>query len=194
MILFCATTNAGKLREFRLQATDAVQIQPTPGLRTITPPEETGSTFEDNAILKAGYYGQYVDGLLFAEDSGLAVDALDGAPGVYSARFAGPGANDEQNNALLLEQLEGKANRTARYVCAIALMRGAVLLGTFRGVVEGHILTEARGAGGFGYDPLFYYPPFGCTFAEVSAQRKAEVSHRGQAFSKMLQFVAGQLP
>ena len=111
MLLYCATTNAGKLREFRAAAAGAFGVEPLPALRTIEAPEETGATFEGNAVLKARYYGAFTDELLFAEDSGLEVDALGGAPGVYSARFSGPGATDEANNAALLRALEGERNR-----------------------------------------------------------------------------------
>jgi XTP/dITP diphosphohydrolase len=125
-------------------------------------------------------------GLLFADDSGLEVDALNGAPGVYSARFSGPQATDESNNRLLLEKLAGVENRAARFVCAIALVEGTRLVGVYRGVVEGRILHELRGTGGFGYDPLFYCPAFGCTFGEATAEQKFAASHRGQALRAML--------
>ena len=157
----------------------------------IPPCAEDGLTFGENAILKARHYGPHAGGLLFADDSGLEVDALGGAPGVYSARFAGPGATDEANNRLLLEKLQGMENRAARFVCAIALVEGERLLGVFRGVVEGRIIDEPRGSNGFGYDPLFYYPPFACTFGESPAEQKFAVSHRGQALRAMLEWVHG---
>lgn len=190
MTLYCATGNAGKLREFQLAG---VPVQPLPGIHTISPCEETGITFEENAILKAEYYGKFADGLLFADDSGLEADALNGAPGVYSARYAGPGASDLENNRLLLEKMRGIENRSARFVCVIALSQGGQLLKTFRGEVEGTILEEARGQEGFGYDPLFYYPPFHCSFAEVSKERKFGVSHRGKALTKMTQYLISEL-
>jgi XTP/dITP diphosphohydrolase len=164
-----------------MAASPELRIEPLPGLQHIPPCDETGATFEENAIQKALYYGAYSDGWLFAEDSGLEVDALGGAPGVYSARFAGDGATDGANNALLLERLAESDVRTARYVCVIALVRGGELYDTFRGTVEGEILREPRGDNGFGYDPLFYYAPFGCTFGEVTRDRKHIVSHRGAA-------------
>jgi XTP/dITP diphosphohydrolase len=117
------------------------------------------------------------------------VDALGGAPGVYSARFSGPGATDASNNALLREKLRGAADRTARFVCVIALVEGSRVIGTFRGSVEGEIIDEERGPHGFGYDPMFYYPPFGCTFGEAGDEAKFGVSHRGQALRKMLEFL-----
>jgi XTP/dITP diphosphohydrolase len=185
--LYCATGNAGKLREFRLAATLApVEIEILPGIRDLQPCVEDGATFEENAILKARHYGEHSPGLLFADDSGLEVDALGGAPGVYSARYSGAHATDEANNRLLLENLRSMQDRTARFVCVIALIDRGRLHGTFRGTVEGRIIDDARGGGGFGYDPLFYYPPFGCTFGEASDEQKLSVSHRGQALLAML--------
>ena len=191
-LLYCATGNPGKLREFQMAAgqTD-IQLEMAPGFGDIPPCEETGVTFEENAVLKATYYGRLTPGLLFADDSGLEVEALGGAPGVYSARFGGPGASDQDNNRLLLDRMRGVRDRSARFVCVIALVDGARLAGTFRGVVEGEILEEARGTNGFGYDPLFFYPPFGCTLAEASAGQKLQVSHRGKALRELWQAVAG---
>jgi len=189
MTLYCATTNPGKLREFRLAAErwsgQAIAVETVPGLKEIEPPEETGATFAENAALKAVYYSRFAPGPVFADDSGLAVDALGGAPGVYSARYAGPAATDADNNALVLERMQGEANRRARFVCVIALAAQGAVVDTFEGVVEGELLEAPRGAGGFGYDPLFYYPPFGCTLAEASAEQKLAVSHRGQALSAL---------
>lgn len=188
MILRCATSNAGKLREFRLAAGD-ISIEPVPGLAGIVPPEETGATFEANAEAKAVYYSQFTSDPVFADDSGLEVDALSGAPGVHSARFAGPGATDADNNRLLLEKLATARERTARFVCVIALAQKGRVLRTFRASVEGRIVDEPRGANGFGYDPLFYYEPFGCTFGETTKERKLTVSHRGQALEALLKHV-----
>ncbi|MEX2262105.1 MAG: RdgB/HAM1 family non-canonical purine NTP pyrophosphatase [Bryobacteraceae bacterium] len=191
MKLYCATSNRGKLREFHLAVANLpdVEIEPLENLARLPACEEVGQTFEENAILKAKYYGRYAPGLLFSEDSGIEVEALGGAPGVYSARFAGEGATDESNNLLLLEKLRGVENRAARYVSVIALVQGGDVKGVFRGEVEGQILEAPRGEGGFGYDPLFYHPPFGCTFAEVTAERKFTVSHRGRAVGRMEQFL-----
>lgn len=189
MIVYCATTNPGKLREFQAAAGSGIEIESLPGLREITPPEEIGDTFEANAAQKAVYYSRFTDHLLFVDDSGLSVDALDGAPGVYSARYAGPDATDEANNRLLLERMRGVAGRTARFVCVIALARRGELIRTFRCEVEGLLLDEPRGSNGFGYDPLFYYPPFGCGFGEVERERKQSVSHRGQALRALLTFL-----
>jgi XTP/dITP diphosphohydrolase len=187
LTVYCATSNPGKLKEFQLAAKQAgIDIASLPGFGEIPECVESGVTFAENAGLKANYYGSHIDGTLFADDSGLVVDALNGAPGVYSARFAGPGADSHSNNNLLLEKLHGVRDRKARFVCVIALVRGAEMLGLFEGSVEGVILEEPRGNGGFGYDPLFYYPPFGCSFGEATAQQKLAVSHRGQAFAAML--------
>jgi XTP/dITP diphosphohydrolase len=185
--LWCATGNAGKLREFQGAARDAgIEIEGLPNFREIPECIEDGATFTDNAILKARHYAGHVRGPVFADDSGLVVDALDGAPGVYSARFAGLHATDEENNRLLLERLRGQPNRRARFVCAIALIEDGELLGTYEAAVEGEMIDAPRGPGGFGYDPLFYYPEFGCTFGEATEAQKLSVSHRGQAFRKML--------
>ena len=183
MKLYCATSNPGKLREFRLAAGPDFELVPLTG---IPPCEETGSTFEENAIEKAVYYSRHAPGLLFAEDSGLAVDALDGAPGVRSARFAGENASDQDNNRLLLEKLKGVTERAARYVCVISVAQAGEALATFRGEVEGRIIDEPRGTNGFGYDPYFLYIPLGLTFAELSPEQKLQVSHRGCALAKML--------
>jgi XTP/dITP diphosphohydrolase len=176
MKLYVATSNPGKLREFKLAELEVTPIDP------VNPPEETGSTFEENAAIKAREYSKRARGLLFAEDSGLEVRALNGAPGIHSARFAG---NDAANNRLLIEKLAGIQDRAARYVAVIALADNGRLLATFRGEVEGEIIDQPRGSGGFGYDPHFFYPPFGATFAEVLVERKFEVSHRRRALDQL---------
>ena len=192
MILYCATTNPGKLREFRLAAErfggGRIRVEPLPGLAEIPPWEETGRSFEENAAGKAVYYSLHAPGLVFADDSGLEVAALGGAPGVHSARFAGPDDSDEANNRLLLEKLRGLEDRRARFVCVIAVAEGGRLIETFRGVVEGRILEEPRGTNGFGYDPLFFYEPFGASFGQVSGERKLAVSHRGRALRGMIEW------
>ncbi len=190
MKLYCATTNPGKLREFRLIVqhfgAERVTVDTLENIRDIEPPEETGATFEDNAAIKAVYYSRFAPGLLFADDSGLAVDALGGAPGVYSARYAGEHAGDAANNQLLFDNLRGIENRTARFVCVIALAEAGELKGHWRGEVEGRIIDDLRGSEGFGYDPLFYFEPFGKTFGQVPAEKKLLVSHRSKAIEAML--------
>ena len=192
--LYACSSNAGKLREFRLAAgewgLDGWQIEPLPALSQIEPPAETGTTFEENAAAKALYYSELASDAVFADDSGLEVTALGNAPGIYSARFAGPQATDRENNELLLAQLNGAADRTARFVCVIALAERGRLLATFRGAVEGRILDRAAtGTGGFGYDPLFYYPPLGQSFAELTAEEKLAVSHRGAALRQLWRYL-----
>ena len=183
MKLYCATSNPGKLREFQLATRPGLEIEAITG---IEPCEENGTTFEENAVTKALYYSAHAPGLLFADDSGLEVDALRGAPGIYSARYAG---NSEENNQRVLREMEGVQNRSARFVCVIALAKNGRLLQTFRSEVEGEILHAPQGTEGFGYDPLFYYPPFGCSLAEVPADEKFEVSHRGKALTMMLNYI-----
>jgi len=187
--LYCATTNPGKLREFQLAFRDPIQVLTVPGHASIRAPEEPGETFEENAALKAVHYSRHCDGYLFTDDSGLEVDALNGAPGVYSARFAGVDATDAANNDFLLQKLRGVANRTARFVCVIALAERGRLVRTFRGEVEGRLLDAPRGDNGFGYDPLFFYPPFGCTFGQAPLDRKMEVSHRAKALAQLRDFL-----
>jgi XTP/dITP diphosphohydrolase len=173
--IYCATSNPGKLREFQQAAPD-FEILPI----SLPAPEETGRTFEENALLKARYYGANVDGYLFVDDSGIEVDALGGRPGVDSAHF---------NNEWLLNQLRGIEDRTARFVCVIALVDHGKDPKLFRGAVEGRVINEERGTNGFGYDPLFYYEPFGCTFGEAGTDAKMRVSHRAQALDKMFTFL-----
>jgi len=189
--IWCATGNAGKLREFRLAGEVlGIEVEPLAGLKSLVAPEETGATFEANAKIKAEYYSRFAPGPLFADDSGLEVDALGGEPGVYSARYAGEGATDDANNKLLISRLAGATQRTARFVCVIALAEAGHSIKTFRGTVEGEILHEPRGPGGFGYDPLFFYPPFGCSFGEVEGEKKFAVSHRGNALRAMLAWLS----
>ncbi len=191
--IYVASSNPGKLREFQ-QAADGrdhhhIAIAAL-GLPPGTPsPEEHGDTFEANAAIKALYYSNFTQEMVFADDSGLEVDALGGEPGIYSARYAGDGAGDAANNALVLERMRGISQRTARFVCAIAVAQAGELLATFRGTIEGELLENPRGDGGFGYDPLFLYPPLGRSTAELTAEEKMKVSHRGQAIAKMLDWL-----
>ena len=193
MIVCCATSNAGKLREFRLAGERVgIEVEPLEGLREIQPPDETGDTFEANAIEKALFYGALTPHWLFVDDSGLEVDALGGAPGVYSARYAGENASDAANNALVLERLGDRTDRGAQFVCVIALAHAGKVVETFRGVVRGEIVDAPRGPNGFGYDPLFYYPPFGTTFGEAALDAKMDVSHRARALEAMFRFLRNQ--
>lgn len=150
--------------------------------------EENASTFGENALGKALYYSQLSDGILFADDSGLAVDALGGAPGVHSARYAGPHATSAERIAKLLGELRGKpeAEHGAHFCCVIAVIRKGLPVAIVSNRVNGVILEAPRGSGGFGYDPVFYLPALGKTFAELSAAEKNQHSHRGKAFRRVL--------
>jgi XTP/dITP diphosphohydrolase len=191
--LYGCSTNKGKLREFAVAAREFsgsdYLVQPLPEIARIPAPEETGSTFAENAALKASYYSGFTSEFVFADDSGLVVDALGGEPGIRSARFAGPAASDAENNNLLLERLKGVKERTASFVCAVTLARAGQLIETFLGSVHGELLEAPRGENGFGYDPLFFYSPFGKTFAEIRAEEKFRVSHRGIALRELFQYL-----
>jgi XTP/dITP diphosphohydrolase len=194
--LLIATTNAGKLREIEpLLAGLPFQLVTLGDLPPVAAPEETGLTFGENARAKAAYYARATGLLTVAEDSGLEIDALGGAPGVESARFGGPGSSYLEKFALVYEGLDraGGRDSPARFVCALALAEGADILFEARGSVEGRIAPEPRGQGGFGYDPIFFYPPFDATLAEVGG-RKSSVSHRGRAFRSLRAFLQTEAP
>jgi XTP/dITP diphosphohydrolase len=189
--LLLATTNRGKLQEIEAMLAglrlDLVTLE---SWASLDPPAETGHSFAENARGKALYYGSATGLLTVAEDSGLEIDELDGSPGVLSARFGGGDSSYPAKFALIYDQLHarGRATSEARFVCALALADGNQIVFEARGTVEGRIATEPRGAGGFGYDPIFYYPPFGCTLAEAGP-RKSEVSHRAKAFAALRQYL-----
>lgn len=183
--LLVATTNAGKLREIRsLLAASGVELVTLRDLPPIEEPEETGLTFEDNARLKALHYAERSGMPTVAEDSGLIVDGLDGEPGVRSARFIRPDATYPERFSEIFRRLAGPPARTraARFVCALAVADAGRIVYETRGTVEGEIAPEPRGTAGFGYDPIFYYPPYDSTLAEVEEAAKLAVAHRGQAF------------
>ena len=195
MRLLLATTNRGKLSEiFALLADLPVALTTLADYPPIDAPKETGSTFAENARQKALFYAGHAGALTVAEDSGLEIDALGGAPGVHSARFGGE-TTYPQKFALLEEQLRQarSPDRTARFVCALALADADRIVFATRGTIEGLITFPPRGEGGFGYDPIFFYPPFGCTLAEAG-ERKSAVSHRGQAFRALRLFLERNLP
>jgi XTP/dITP diphosphohydrolase len=186
--LLIATTNAGKVREISiLLGTLSYEVVGLKDLPDAPPPvEETGATFSANAILKSEYYFANTGIFALADDSGLEVDVLNGAPGVYSARFAGEDATDADRVVKLLELLRDvpDAQRTARFVCSIALtgmIHGEVQTRVFQGFAEGFITRETRGSGGFGYDPIFYDKEIGRTFAQLTREEKSARSHRGRA-------------
>lgn len=180
-----ATTNPDKVREIRaLLDGVAIDVVGLDRFEAIEPPEETGATFEDNAALKARYYAAATGLPAIAEDSGLEIDALGGQPGVESARFGGSESSYAHKFARLYAMLDAAGSRdsAARFVCAVALADRDAIRFAARGTVEGRISPEARGTHGFGYDPIFFYPPEGRTLAEVGDDIKRAVSHRGAAF------------
>ncbi len=186
-ILVIATKNKGKsaeikgvLKDFPILVKDLNDFGPIPE------PVEDGATFEENAYKKAGFTARVLGLPALADDSGLEVQVLEGAPGVYSARYAGPSATDSDNNVKLLRALSSETNRRARFCCALSLAvpSGAAL--SYEAFCEGEILNSARGENGFGYDPLFFYPPMGKTFAEMSVEEKLRVSHRGRALAELV--------
>ena len=189
--LLVATTNRDKLHEIqRLLAGidfDIVTLERWPD---VVAPDETGNTFDENARAKAEHYARATGELTVAEDSGLEIDALGGAPGVESARFGGADTTYPEKFTLIYDALRaaGAATSTARFVCALALARPGAILFETRGTVEGRIAAAPSGTDGFGYDPIFFYPPFGGTLAEVGV-RKSDVSHRGQAFRALRAFL-----
>jgi len=199
--VYLATSNLGKIRDFEAAARNlSVNVGPLPGLETASPPLEDGSTFEANARIKAEYYSRLAPGeLVAADDSGLVVDALNGAPGVHSARYAAllsgdattVNSHDADNNRMLISQLERlpASKRSGKFVCVIAVARDGTTLDTFYGEACGELLAAPRGSSGFGYDPLFYFPALGKTFAEITLAEKAQYSHRGKAFRKLLEWV-----
>ncbi|WP_198411310.1 RdgB/HAM1 family non-canonical purine NTP pyrophosphatase [Marinimicrobium alkaliphilum] len=185
-----ASGNPGKLKEFRDLLVDCGFDVRAQSDFNVTSAEETGLTFVENAILKARHAAAQTGLPALADDSGLEVDALNGRPGIYSARYAGPDAQDTDNNALLLDELNGvpEAERSARYHCVLAFMRHAddptpILC---HGTWEGRILTEPQGDGGFGYDPLFYVPELGSSAASLDKNHKNRISHRGKAMAELL--------
>ena len=189
--LLVATTNRDKLREIGpLLAGIPFEVVTLAGYPLVEPPEETGRTFDENARAKASYYAAVTGELTVAEDSGLEIDALAGAPGVLSARWGGADASYPERFARIYDALRAKGalDSPARFVCAIALVRQREILFETRGVVEGRVAPDPKGEGGFGYDPIFFYPPFGRTLAEAS-DRKSEVSHRGHAFRALRGFL-----
>jgi XTP/dITP diphosphohydrolase len=197
--LYLASSNPGKLGEFRaLAATVApsvpngdearVEIDLLPGFDSLPSFEEDAPTFAENATGKALHYSRLGGALVIADDSGLVVPALGGEPGVRSARYAGPNATNAERIAKLLGELRGKkgAERYAYFVCALALAKRGRALAIVTARVDGEILESAKGSGGFGYDPVFYFPALGKTFAELLPEEKNRISHRGKAFRRML--------
>jgi XTP/dITP diphosphohydrolase len=195
-----ASSNPGKLRDFSAVAgRHGVEVELLPEFASVPECVEDGATFEDNARKKAEHYSLHAPGqVVLADDSGIEIDALGGEPGVRSARYAAAtehgNSDDDLNNALVFERMKGVPDekRTGRFVCVIAIARDGKTIADFRGEAEGMILRELRGSGGFGYDPMFYFPSLKKTFAELSPSEKAAVSHRGKAFEKFLEWCDSQ--
>jgi XTP/dITP diphosphohydrolase len=200
MTLYVATTNPGKLRDFAVAANDHA-ILPLQGLAGFPTPVEDAETFEGNAVLKAVAYSKLAPGLtVLADDSGIEVDGLDGAPGVRSARYAedehyigDPGwSADVRNLRCLLHRAAGVEDRTARYRCVLVAARDGIVIATATGDVEGMLLREPRGTGGFGYDPIFLIAELGKTMAEIDPATRLRLSHRGRALAALLKLPALQ--
>ena len=200
--LFLASSNPGKLNEYRVLAENAgqtsvfsVELELLPKFPTLPEFDETAPTFAENAAGKALHYSRLSESLVFADDSGLVVPALGGAPGVHSARYAGAHATNSQRIEKLLSEMRGKvgSERSAHFVCAIVLARKGRALAVVTERVDGEILESPRGAGGFGYDPVFYFPALKETFAELSPGDKNQHSHRGKAFRKLLAALSSML-
>ena len=200
-----ATSNPGKLRDFAGAArVHGIEIAGIPNFASLPTPVEDGKTFEENARKKAEKYSlAAAEEIVVADDSGLEVDALHGAPGVHSARYAADephladaNTDDEANNARVLRELArvSPEKRTGRFVCVLAAARNGKTLAIFRGTAEGIILDSPRGSNGFGYDPLFYFPQIHKTFAELSPEEKSQYSHRGAAFRQFLEWYEKQFP
>jgi XTP/dITP diphosphohydrolase len=191
--LLVATTNPNKVKEIRrvLDGAD-VELITLEGWPDLVAPEETGRTFEDNARLKAAYYARATGQVTVAEDSGIEIDALGGVPGVESARYAGEETSYPEKFARLYAALDrtGTRDGAARFVCALAMASPDAILFEARGVIEGRVAHEPAGSGGFGYDPFFFYPPYGRTLGQVTPEEKLAVSHRGQAFRKLREYLA----
>ena len=191
--LLVATTNSGKLREIRELLGDvAVDLLTLGDLPAIEPPEETGATFEENARLKATYYSMHTRHLTVAEDSGLVVDALGGAPGVLSARYVRPDASYAERFDAIYRGLREHpdAGRSARFVCALAVADGNAVVFETTQTVEGEIAEVPRGTEGFGYDPIFLFPAYRRTLAEVTRDEKLAVAHRGKAFRDLKRWLS----
>jgi XTP/dITP diphosphohydrolase len=193
--LLLATTNPGKIREIRgILGGVPVELRTLDDFPAIAEPEETGTTFAENARLKARYYAARTGVPAVADDSGIEIDALGGAPGIHSARWHGTDYPTKFAAIYRDLALRGLSTSPARFVAHVALAHDSAILFEATGIVEGEIAPEPRGSRGFGYDPVFFYPPYGCTLAEVEGQRKAAVSHRGAAFRQLREWLLASNP
>ncbi len=195
--LLAATKNAHKVEEFqsmlRENGLDQIEIISTAAFQNFPELVEDGETFEDNSAMKAAQASRFADMSAFADDSGLAVQALDGAPGVYSARYAGENATDADRIAKLLKEMDGMTDRRAAFVCVITLAYRGDVFASFRGEVRGTIATEPAGSNGFGYDPVFIPEGYDKTFAELGGEVKDKISHRARAFEQAVAFIRSEL-
>ena len=190
--LIIATRNAHKTAEIRAMIGDRFEVLDVASFPECPEIEETGTTFLENARLKAEGISRVIDGWVLSDDSGLEVDALGGAPGVWSSSFGGEEGNHAMNNARLLREMSGKVNRRARFRCTMVLARGGKEIANFSGTVEGTIIDDARGAKGFGYDPLFVPEGHAATFAELGDEIKNSLSHRSRALTQAVEFLSRQ--
>ena len=188
--LLVATGNSHKTDEIRAILGEDYVVSDLKAHPDLPEVEETGTTFLDNATLKAVEISKQVDGLILSDDSGLEVDALGGEPGVYSSRYAGEAGNDAANNKKLLHELQGEDSRTARFRCVMVLAQDGEVLASFDGAVEGRMLSELHGEGGFGYDPLFVPDGYDQTFSQLSEGIKNQLSHRAVAMEKVVAWLA----
>ena len=187
-----ATSNPGKIREYRVLSPGAtITLEPIPNFSSLPPFDESSSTFAENSAGKAISYSRYTSEMVIADDSGLVVPALGGAPGVLSARYAGANASDSDRVQKLLLEMKGKYGdeRRARFVCVLTLALHGRAIAVMSDSVEGILAEEPRGTEGFGYDPIFYFPQLHCTYAEISREQKNAYSHRGRAFRKLVAFL-----
>ena len=188
--LIVATRNAHKTAEIRAMVGDRFEVLDSNDFPETPQIEETGTTFLENARLKAESVSRVVEGWVLSDDSGLEVDALDGAPGVWSSSYGGDEGNHALNNERLLREMNGKSNRRARFCCTMVLARGGLAEADFSGTVEGRIIDAPRGGAGFGYDPLFIPDGFDQTFAELGEEMKNTLSHRARALSKVIDYLS----
>jgi len=194
--IFLASSNPGKLREYRVLAGDTpIELALLPSFSEIPPFEETAPTFAENSAGKALYYSRFAMGTVLADDSGLVVPALGGAPGVFSARYAGPGASDSDRVQKLLNEMSALSgdDRKARFVCVTTLARDGRAIAVLSDSAEGVVAKAPKGSDGFGYDPVFFFPQLGRTYAEITREEKNQYSHRGRAFRKAIAYLEGRV-
>ena len=194
--IFLASSNPGKLREYRVLAGESpIELALLPNFNEIPPFEETAPTFAENSAGKALYYSRFAMGTVLADDSGVVVPALGGAPGVFSARYAGPHASDADRVQKLLREMSAVTgdDRKARFVCVTTLAQDGRAIAVLSDSVEGLIAKAPRGSDGFGYDPVFFFPQLGRTYAEITREEKNQYSHRGRAFRKAIAYLEGRV-